>query len=64
MTQCFYVLCNKENKFFYIDDQFGYTVNVLNAERYYSHDEAQDHLKYFNNPQKWEVKKVTVQVDI
>ena len=64
MTQCFYVLYNKENHFFYVDNQWGYTGDVLLAERYSSQKEAQDNLKYFKVPQEWEVKKATVQVDI
>ena len=64
MTQCFYVLYNKEEHFFYCDNQWGYTDDVLLAEQYSSCDKAQDHLRFFKTPEKWEIKKVTVQVDI
>ncbi len=44
---------------FYIDNQFGYTDNVLMAERYPSPEEA---LKYKKYPTMWIVRTVTITV--
>lgn len=64
MTQHFYVLYNTLESAFYIDNQIGATEDVLMAERYSSYYKAQENLKYFKTPKEWEIKKVTVQVDI
>jgi len=64
MALHFYVLYNTSESAFYIDNQFGYTNDVLMAERYPSKNQAQDNLKYFKNPKEWEVKVVLVQFDL
>lgn len=64
MTQYFYVLYNKIDGTMYIDNQFGYTKDILMAERYDSYNAARDTLKYFENPEEWKPAIVTVQVTI
>ena len=64
MIQYFYVLYNKIEDYLYIDNQFGYTKDILMAERYASYNEARDALKYFKNPEEWKPAVVTIQVTI
>lgn len=64
MEQYFYVLFNTTAGAFYIDNQFGFTNNMLLAEQYESREKAEKELKYFREPENWKVKKVTVRVEL
>ena len=64
MEQYFYVLYNVKNKALYIDTQWGYTTDLLRAERYESYEEAKKILSYFKSPDEWEVKKVTLSIEV
>lgn len=56
----FYVLEYSDHPgLYYIDNQFGYTDNVLMTEHYPSPEEA---LKYKKHPTKWIVRTVTITV--
>ena len=64
MKQYFYVLYNKIEEALYIDNQFGYTKDILMAERYPSYQDARDHLKYLKNSDEWQIKIVSVHVHL
>ena len=66
MEQYFYVLYNVNEKALYADTPsgLGYTINILYADRYESYEEAKEYLSYFKSPQEWEVKKVTMSIEL
>ena len=66
LKQSFFVLYIPSEGKFYVDTPagFGYTLNLLSAERYETFDEAEKYRNYFDTPEKFIVKEVTVSVEL
>lgn len=64
LKQFFFVLYNPSEDMFYVDNQFGYTADLLIAERYTTPAQADEAIRYFKSPDQWVAKEVTVSVEL
>jgi hypothetical protein len=66
LKQSFFVLYIPSEGKFYVDTPagFGYTLNLLSAERFETFDDAEKYRNYFKKPEEFTIKEVTVSVEL